>query len=682
MDDSARGRSTGPAMVEPSSSRSATTRAMSAANTAQSASPLPSIGEGQEQQPMLVLTPPPRSRKRRASVMTNDEERRSNHPVMRPPGASTSTPQEDYPRAAGSTVYDSNPHNICLCAPDLHIPRPRNAFMLYRQHHQASVIAQNPGITNPEASKIIGRQWKAESPEVLETWNALAETTMLTPTQQEKLRHSQQYPYYKYQPRRNNNRPSPLDGLSTSPGRDWCGKCGGRTMAKTPSTPLTPLTPMRPPMLPPISTAVPVSHGYAHSRPLSAGLQPSNGGNQLHRMSAGSGMDIGRRPSAPTGLGGGLLAFRDSMDDEAMTPLTPVSKRRRMNVMGPPAFDAAVQASRRGSLLSRMDPPPLPVSTSQRPSLSHGTPIDPSLTLPPLQTTEAKSVEAMVMTIPYINKIKVLAKISPSLRQPGPASHVPDVCGVVIAIDGANAAAIAQTTRWLADELSKDSEHVVRTFDVPLDWHPPRLDESTTSGGGISDDKTARFLEYLESVAAWHRRSEEVVRYITSSTGSSPGATREGGPPPSAESTSTNPPASTTTPRTGCPIALIPAYMLTRANLAATHIPINDAYAPLDHWQWAATLWRGIVGADITVWIQDCGGSDEMGGRAANGNGNGNGNGNSGSGSGVEVRDDARALILRKESGKEIEGRVLRRLAFEVSEAVRAIRKGDGDGGA
>ncbi len=373
-------------------------------------------------------------------------------------------------------------------------------------------------------------------------------------------------------------------------------------------------------------------------------------------------MDVGRRPSAPTGLAGGLLALRDSMDDEGMTPLTPSSKRRRLNPMGPPAFDAAVQASRRGSLLSRMDPPPLPASASQRPSLSHGTPIDPSLTLPPLQTAEAKSVEAMVMTIPYLNKIKVLAKISPSLRQPGLASHAPDVRGMVIAIDGANALAIAQTTRWLADELSKDSDHVVRTFDVPLEWQPPR---SVSSSGSVSEGKTARFLEYLESIAAWHRRSEEVVRYITSA----PDAAREGHLPESTPSTSAS------IPRASCPIALIPAYMLTRANLAATHIPINDAYAPLDHWQWAATLWRGIVGPDVTVWIQDCGGGDEM--ERANSNGNGNGNGGAAC---VEVRDDARALIVRKEECKEIEGRVLRRLAFEVSEAVRAIRKGDGDG--
>ena len=140
--------------------------------------------------------------------------------------------------------------------------------------------------------------------------------------------------------------------------------------------------------------------------------------------------------------------------------------------------------------------------------------------------------------------------------------------------------------------------------------------------------------------------------------------------------------------------------MLTRSNLAATRIPINDAYAPLDHWQWAATLWRGIVGADLTIWIKDCnsGGTNSttsmplhtpanihgsfhsagVGPTARGGDDIGRGIGTgTGNGGGVEVRDDVRALIVRRDEGKDIEARVLRRLAFEVSETVRAVGKGE-----
>jgi len=36
------------------------------------------------------------------------------------------------------------------------------------------VVHQNPGLSNPDISKIIGRQWKALSDEEREKWNALA----------------------------------------------------------------------------------------------------------------------------------------------------------------------------------------------------------------------------------------------------------------------------------------------------------------------------------------------------------------------------------------------------------------------------------------------------------------------------------------------------------------------------
>lgn len=113
----------------------------------------------------------------------------------------------------------------CLCKPDPKIPRPRNgesmmsapmlnehgkclflsfcdlvgigpgsgmfnsfglmltrcffvnfiAFILYRQHHQAAVVTHNPGLANPEISKIIGMQWRALKEGEKNEWRALAE---------------------------------------------------------------------------------------------------------------------------------------------------------------------------------------------------------------------------------------------------------------------------------------------------------------------------------------------------------------------------------------------------------------------------------------------------------------------------------------------------------------------------
>jgi HMG box factor len=49
------------------------------------------------------------------------------------------------------------------------------AFILYRQHYQAQVVAQHPGLANPEISKIIGEQWRDQPLEVKADWKRLAE---------------------------------------------------------------------------------------------------------------------------------------------------------------------------------------------------------------------------------------------------------------------------------------------------------------------------------------------------------------------------------------------------------------------------------------------------------------------------------------------------------------------------
>lgn len=53
------------------------------------------------------------------------------------------------------------------------------AFILYRQHYQAAVVHQNPGLANPEISKIIGEQWRALPAESKDQWKALAEVCIV-----------------------------------------------------------------------------------------------------------------------------------------------------------------------------------------------------------------------------------------------------------------------------------------------------------------------------------------------------------------------------------------------------------------------------------------------------------------------------------------------------------------------
>ena len=47
-------------------------------------------------------------------------------------------------------------------------------------------------------------------------------------------------------------------------------------------------------------------------------------------------------------------------------------------------------------------------------------------------------------------------------------------------------------------------------------------------------------------------------------------------------------------------------YSLTQSDRFASALCVADAYQPDDHWRWVATLWRGIVGPDLTIYVKLC----------------------------------------------------------------------------
>ncbi len=53
------------------------------------------------------------------------------------------------------------------------------AFILYRQHHQATTVAQHPGLGNPEISKVLGKQWSTLPDHTKKKWQALAEVSWI-----------------------------------------------------------------------------------------------------------------------------------------------------------------------------------------------------------------------------------------------------------------------------------------------------------------------------------------------------------------------------------------------------------------------------------------------------------------------------------------------------------------------
>ena len=130
------------------------------------------------------------------------------------------------------------------------------------------------------------------------------------------------------------------------------------------------------------------------------------------------------------------------------------------------------------------------------------------------------------------------------------------------------------------------------------------------------------------------------------------------------------------------PVLLLTNYTLRACDRYACAISINDAYKPVDHWQWMATLWRGVPGPDITIYV------DEIDTAAVQGAG----------GAATEAVDRAvasekekigtvdkvgsdkeesglKCLVVHKEKGKEVEEKALRRLGFELGEWVRAVRR-------
>ncbi|EED24434.1 SNF2 family helicase, putative [Talaromyces stipitatus ATCC 10500] len=539
---------------------------------------------------------------------------------------------------------------FCLCQPNRKIPRPRNAFILYRQHYQAAVVAQNPGLANPEISKIIGEQWRALPVESKEQWKSLAEA--------EKARHQQQYPGYRYQPRRFGRDNYACNGLNSNQvGSTTCNQCGGRLM-NFPSTPHTPLTASLPPQSSCTVDAV-SPHPGSSSSSSSSSSTSSRGSNKLDR-----------RPNEsliPTDSDGPIFNNQWREPESAILD----SKRRRLNNNalqrtaspetepyslssqktyvsrpGVAYFRSHVDAlSNIGNLRHSQQQPPRHEGESY---------YDPSLTLPPLKSdsnsaspsTTTRVQADTVMTIPVLNKINVLAKISPPLseRDNSPSR------GAVIAVEGQDPTQVKVMMKYLGQLLTDDGKYVVRVFEGP---------DVLARKRSVSGEMKDATVDYLNVIFSWHRISDEIIQFI--SPKSPPQASNDSTTTCSAESpeSSGSSPSSLTLSQSSTsqiPIALVPRYQLTTADAFACSIPNSDCYKVLEHWQWMASLWRACIGPDVTVYIRECDREEIE---------------RYGPSNPVEVRiNEARTLIVRRvpEPSKDIEEKALKRVGFEIED--------------
>jgi HMG box factor len=399
-----------------------------------------------------------------------------------------------------------------------------------------------------------------------------------------------------------------------------------------------------------------------------------------------------------------LQTHRERDEDmDLMALSSPDLKRRRFNenqrsyvANSPVSYPAPQQLSRNGGppmsagsyrqqlprpgMLVRpgiMAPPPQhsPINQQARSQYpTRSSTFDESLRLPPLQTQisssnptsqrpdarletrerQARSVEAMVMTIPYVNKIKLLTSVSPPLPAPGPTSPGQEIRGAIIAVEGSDKSLLAEVGAFINEYLSsKDFSCAIKTWGTSA--LPPAADTEMTDVQGDSStvsipsdiEEKDPFVEFLSIISGWHQKSLEMTKYITT-------APTSAAPPPTEEG------ASSPKPKV-LPIALVPnGFSLTTSDIFALRIPINDSYAPVDHWQWMATLWRGIVGADLTIYVSSVG-KEEMSKLP-----------------GVEIKADCATIVVRILEGGKMDEKTARRLGFEVVEFVRNVENGFG----
>lgn len=368
--------------------------------------------------------------------------------------------------------------------------------------------------------------------------------------------------------------------------------------------------------------------GYTASSPISYSAPQSLARNGAPPMSAGY-----RQPPIP---GPGMMA--------------------RPGTMGPPPQQSPMNQQSRARYPTRSDAfdeslrlPPL---QTQLPSSTQATSQRPDVRLE-AREIQAKSIEAMVMTIPYVNKIKVLTKISPPLAQ-CPTSPAQDIRGAVIAVEGPDKETLIEVGAFINEHLSKDPSCKIRTWETAT----PKLAATQKVGTEMANSipSTAStvdsgekdpFVDYLAIISEWHKKSVEMTRYITTS--------------PDRPSTDVSVTATPTAKGKVLPIALVPrGFSLSTSDTFALRIPINDSYAPVDHWQWMATLWRGIVGPDLTIYVNKVG-RDELNKMG-----------------GVEIRGDCAAIIVRVLEGANMDEKTARRLGFEVVEFVRNVESGFG----
>jgi hypothetical protein len=215
--------------------------------------------------------------------------------------------------------------------------------------------------------------------------------------------------------------------------------------------------------------------------------------------------------------------------------------------------------------------------------------------------TPARSVESVIMSLPFKRKLSVLARIC----RPAPPAHEDGARGAFIAVEGPDEQLLMDVGDAVEKGLKAMSDVNLRT------WSSELGTSNTTEGKNNVNKRSAgeRFSTYFQAILQWQEKSSDIISFITGGEATSRKGYRDVVEKRDTEHTSPNGLVekrnTTAQPTDGIPVALIKeGFSLTHSDKFSCNTPITDLYAPADHWQWIASLWRGTVCPDLIVYAK------------------------------------------------------------------------------
>jgi hypothetical protein len=386
------------------------------------------------------------------------------------------------------------------------------------------------------------------------------------------------------------------------------------------------------------------------------------------------------------------------------TPRMPNAGRPSMGPPPPPAVDMQP-----GTALT----PSSRISSFQAPRAGSGEGAE-SLKLPPLQKhmEPGASIESLIMNMNFLGKIRILRKTAPPLKNTINAPGFDNRRGSILAVEGDKGVMMDAVMVALEEALRRLGE-----FDIKV-VHGPML-----------PDSHANYKSFLEAVSDWHSKISGIVDFLKGSDHEGRQGSLWSDQPihrqtPRASATSLNSarsvvendsrmdidnadsvPDKTSLRRSErrdssisrisdtskhsdssqfyssedpslpkIPLLIIPQYLLHASDMWAAALPVTGEYGVPDHWQWTATLWRGIPGPDFVLYVKND--TDNGGNHMPTPQGDGSWPGHRPSETWtkgpVELKEDIGVLLVKQEKGSSVTS-AMRRVAFELSEWARVV---------